>query len=72
MRFWVNVGVIVGFMSFSLPITTKPAIRYRFLKGMAAGTLGVIAFAPVHYPMLFGLLMVAWLDVWCFESTEIN
>jgi hypothetical protein len=53
MRFWVNVGIIVGFMSFSIPITARPAIRYRFLKGMVAGTLGVLAFAPVHYPMLW-------------------
>jgi hypothetical protein len=48
LRFWTNVGVVVGFMSFSLPITVRRGIRYRFLKGMIGGTLGVIACAPVR------------------------
>jgi len=47
MRFWTNVGVVIGFMSFSLPFTTRTAIRYRFVKGLLAGTLGIVACAPV-------------------------
>lgn len=47
LRFWTNVGVALGFMSFSLPITMRRGIRYRFVKGMIAGTIGVFACAPV-------------------------
>jgi hypothetical protein len=47
MRFWANVGIFGGFMMFSFPITVRPQIRYRFLKGMFAGTLGIFAVGPV-------------------------
>jgi hypothetical protein len=67
MRFWTNVGLVVGFMSFSLPITTRPAIRYRFFKGLLAGTLGVVACAPVLHSK--SRLMVAWNVIWCDAST---
>jgi hypothetical protein len=52
MRFWANVGIFGGFMLFSFPITVRPQIRYRFLKGMFAGTLGIFAVGPVIPPTI--------------------
>ena len=54
MGFWMNLGGVVGFPGFSLPITmARPPIRYRFLKGMFGGTLGLLGGGIVIIPLGF-------------------
>jgi hypothetical protein len=50
MRFWTNVGVVVGFLGFSLPWSLRKQIPMRSIKALAAGTLGVFVVGPVRIP----------------------
>jgi hypothetical protein len=44
------VGVVVGFLGFSLPWSLRKQIPMRSIKALAAGTLGVFVVGPVSIP----------------------
>jgi len=47
MRFWANVGVGVGFMAFSLPVSMRRGTQFRFMKSLVAGAFGACFVGPV-------------------------